>query len=67
MSTRTTLILLVIVAVLGGYVWWSGRGSTSPAASATPETLTVWSVDPGQVQAIAVQPSGQPGARVERE
>lgn len=67
MSTRTTLVLVVILAALSGYVWWSGRSSANSAATATPEALTIWTVEPAQVQAIVVEPTDQPAARVERD
>ncbi len=57
MSIRTTIILLVVLLLLGGYVFWSGQNADETDETALEDTETtplLPEVAPADVQAIAV-------------
>ncbi len=65
MKFRTTLILLVVFAVLGGYLFWSGRGSPAGTdATATP-TVSVLQINSADVGAIVVRDAAGKQVRAE--
>ena len=58
MDRRITIALLVVLAVLVGYIWYtSSRGDVSSTATVTPEPtpLAVFNFDAAQVTALQVQ------------
>lgn len=66
MNTRTTVVLLVVLIVLGGYVYWSGQGA--PTSSATPSTseAPVVQVNAADVSAVVIDGNGGKQVRAER-
>jgi hypothetical protein len=67
MKFRTTMMLLVILAALGIYVYLSGRSEPAEeaATTATPD-IPVWQFDPAEVSAIEVQSEGEGQVRLEK-
>src|SRR5579859_6906783 len=53
MKFRTTLILLAICVVLGGYVVWSGNQQSHATPTATPQ-VTVLQLNKDTISAIAI-------------
>lgn len=69
MKFSTTLILLVVLVVLGGYVYWSGRGQASSTSDGTPtpEHVTVVRLNATDVSAIVVRDKDGKQVRAERD
>lgn len=65
MRFRTTLILLAVLAVLGGYVLWSGRRKPVDTSASTP-AIRVLQLNPNDVSAAVVRDAGGKQVRVER-
>jgi len=65
MKFRTTLMLLIVLAALGGYVLWSGR-QKSDANTTTGAAIAVLQLDPAAIRAIDVRGEGKQ-VRVERD
>jgi Domain of unknown function (DUF4340) len=66
MKFRTTLILLIVLAALGGYVLWSGRQKSDTSATTGATTTPVLQLDPAGVRAVEVRGEGKQ-VRVERD
>jgi len=66
MKFRTTLVLLVVLAALGGYVLWSGRQQSDTSATTGATTTPVLQLDPAGVRAVEVRGEGKQ-VRVERD
>lgn len=70
MNYRTTIVLLVIFAVLGGYVYWSGRNQSADTASEsgtpTPTEVAVLRVNATDVSAVVVRDKAGKQVRAER-
>jgi hypothetical protein len=65
MNVRTTIILLVVLAALGGYVLWSGRQQAGVNATSAATAIPVLQLDPAGVRAVEVRGEGKQ-VRVER-
>jgi len=59
MKPRTTLILLAVLVVLGGYVYWTELRQPASSASTTPTPAPVWSYAAEQVVGITIQGGGK--------
>lgn len=70
MNIRTTIILLVVLVVLGGYVLWSGRNadetSETGADDAVTEEVTVLDIDPAAVRVVTVSDADGEQVRLEQ-
>jgi hypothetical protein len=63
MNTRTTVVLLIILIALGGYVFWFGDDGTTETDSDLPtpqaqQRVPVLALDPAAVQALQITSSG---------
>lgn len=69
MKFSTTLILLVVFAALGGYVYWSGRNQTANTSDGTPtpEQIAVLRLNATDVSAIVVRGKDGKQVRAERD
>jgi hypothetical protein len=65
MKFRTTFILLIVLAALGGYVLWSGRQKSDANATAGALAIPVLQLDPAGIRAVEVLGEGKQ-VRVER-
>jgi len=65
MKFQTTLILLIVLAALGGYVLWSGRQQSGANATTGATTVPVLQLDPAGIRAVEVRAEGKQ-VRVER-
>src|SRR5689334_8790683 len=65
MKFRTTLVLLAVLAALGGYVWWSGRQQSGASATTGAADIPVLQIDPAGIRAVEVRGEGKQ-VRVER-
>ncbi len=56
MNFRITLILLIVLIALGGYLYWSGRNQTDTAENGESqiETVSVLELNPEDIQGITV-------------
>ena len=66
MKFRTTFMLLVVLAALGGYVLWSGRQKSGANDTAGAAAIPVLQLDPAGIRAIDVRGEGKQ-VRVERD
>ena len=67
MKGRTTLLLVAVCVILGGFVWWSGRNKGT-TADATPSTdVTVLQLNPQDVTAISIKNAGNQEVRAEQD
>src|SRR3954466_12382306 len=68
MKFRTTLLLLGVFVVLGGYVLWSGRnqGTTAAATPTGQDSIPVLHLNPADVSALVVDFGAGRQVRVER-
>lgn len=69
MKIRTTIILLVVLALLGGYLYWSGEAEEEPATDTaeTTSSIPVVEVDASAVTAIEVRGAAGEPMRIEQE
>jgi hypothetical protein len=66
MKFRTTIILLVVLAALGGYVLWSGRQKSDTNATTGATAISVLQLDSAGIRAVEVRGEGKQ-VRVERD
>src|SRR5258707_1197258 len=66
MKFRTTFILLIVLAALGGYVLWSGRQKSDANATNGATAIPVLQLDPAGIRAVEVRGEGKQ-VRVERD
>src|SRR4051794_38156914 len=66
MKFRTTFILLVVLAALGGYVLWSGREQSDANATTGAASIPVLQLDQAGIRAVGVRGEGKQ-VRVERD
>jgi len=66
MKFRTTLVLLVVLATLGGYVVWSGREKSDANATTGAAAVAVLQLDQAGIRAVEVRGEGKL-VRVERD
>jgi Domain of unknown function (DUF4340) len=66
MKFRTTFILLIVLAALGGYVLWSGRQKSDASATTGAAAIPVLQLDPAGILAVEVRGEGKQ-VRVERD
>jgi hypothetical protein len=66
MKFRTTLVLLLVLAALGGYVFWSGRQKSDANATTGEANIPVLQLDPASIRAVEVRGAGKQ-VRVERD
>ncbi len=52
MDRRLTLILVVVLVVLAAAAWWFERPGRAPAATPTPATAPLWTIESTSVQRI---------------
>ena len=65
MKFRTTFILLIVLAALGGYVLWSGRQESDANTTTGATAIPVLQLDPAGIHAVEVLGEGKQ-VRVER-
>jgi Domain of unknown function (DUF4340) len=59
MKFRTTFVLLIVLAALGGYVLWSGRQKSDASATTGATAVPVFQLEPAGIQAIEVRGEGK--------
>ena len=65
MKFRTTVVLLIVLAALGGYVLWSGRQRSDANVTTGAAAIPVLQLDPAGIRAVEVRGEGKQ-VRVER-
>ena len=58
MNQRTTVILVLVLAALAGYMIWSGRSAPAIDTTATPAKIAVLQLAVADIRSIAVRSSG---------
>jgi hypothetical protein len=58
MKSGGLLTALCVLVVLSGFVWWTGKHPSQPAASKTPAAPKLISVDPKQIEGIVLLKPG---------
>src|SRR5689334_1891606 len=66
MKFRTTYILLIVLAALGGYVFWSERQKPDASATAGAAAIPVLQLDQAAIRAVEVRGAGKQ-VRIERD
>jgi hypothetical protein len=66
MKFRTTFILLIVLAALGGYVFWSGRQKSQANATTGAAAIPVLQLDQAGIRAVDVRGEGKQ-VHVERD
>jgi len=55
MDRRLTLILVLVLAVLAGAAWWLERPGKAPAATPTPATAPLWTIESTSVKSVRLE------------
>lgn len=55
MDRRLTLILLLILAAVAGAAWWFERPGQAPAATATPSSAPLWTLESTDVTKVRLE------------
>jgi Domain of unknown function (DUF4340) len=55
MDRRLTLVLLLVLAAVGGAAWWLERPGQAPAATATPSSAPLWTLESTDVVKVTLE------------
>ncbi len=55
MDRRLTLVLLLVLAAVGGAAWWLERPGQTPPATATPSSTPLWTLESTDVKKITLE------------